>query len=193
MGLKAAKKIPRILAPEEVQALLDACDRLRDRFLLAVLYDTGMRIGEALGLRHSDIDAASREITVRRRDNDNGARAKSIHPRTVPVAAGLVRLYADYLHTEYGDVDSDYVFVNLWGRPFGHPLTYSAVYDLVRRLLHCAATRMLRDGIALEIVATLLGHTNVQVTAATYGHLTAEDAREAMERAGWFAGQGLQW
>ncbi len=84
----------------------------------------------------------------------------------------------------------------LGGRPHGHPLTYSAVYDLVRRLRrrtdidfdphwlrHTAATRMLRDGIGLEVVAKLLGHANVTVTAATYGHLNVEDARKAMEHA----------
>jgi integrase/recombinase XerD len=206
VSLKAPKKFPRVLSPNEVQALLDACDRLRDRFLLAVLYVTGMRIGEALGLRHSDIAAAEREITVRRRDNDNGARAKSVTMRTVPVGPELVRLYADYLHGEYRDLDSDYVFVNLWGRPHGHPLTYAAVYDLVRRLRrrtgidfdphwlrHTAATRMLRDGIGIEIVAKLLGHANVTITAAIYGHLTVEDARQVMERAGWFTGRQVRW
>jgi integrase/recombinase XerD len=201
--LKAAKKLPRILTPVEAQAVLDSCDRLRDRFLLAVLYDTGMRVGEALGLRHSDIAAAECEITIRRRDNDNGARAKSVSSRTVPVSPELIRLYADYLHDEYGDLDSDYVFVNLWGRPHGHPWTYAAVYDLVRRLRrrtgidfdphwlrHTAATRMLRDGIGLEVVAKLLGHANVTTTAATYGHLTVEDARKVLQQAGWFNGSG---
>jgi len=42
-----------------------------------------------------------------------------VGPRTVPVSAELVRLYADYLHGEYGELDSDYVFVNLWGEPHG--------------------------------------------------------------------------
>ena len=180
VSLKAPKKLPRVLTRDEVQVLLDSCDRLRDRFLLALLYDTGMRIGEALGLRHSDITAAERQVVVCRRDNDNRARAKSVTPRTVPVSAELIRLYADYLHSEYGDLDSDYVFVNLWGRPHGHPLTYGAVYDLVRRLRrrtsidfdphwlrHTAATRMLRDGISLEVVAKLLGQSNVTVTATT--------------------------
>ena len=83
-----------------------------------------MRIGEALGLRHNDIAAAEREVTVRCRDNANGARAKSGNSRTIPVSAELIRLYADYLHAEYGDLDSDYVFVNLWGHPRGYPLTY---------------------------------------------------------------------
>ena len=75
MSLKAPKKLPQVLTPQQVQALLVGCEHLRDRLLLAVLYDTGMRIGEALGLRHNDIAAAEREITVVRRDNDNGARA----------------------------------------------------------------------------------------------------------------------
>lgn len=158
-----------------------------------------MRIGEALGLRHSDISAAEREVTVCRRDNANGARAKSVTARTVPVGAELIRLYADYLHAEYGDLDSDYVFVNLWGRPHGRPLTYAAVYDLVRRLRrgtgidfdphwlrHTAATRLLRDGVGIELVATLLGHSSVATTSAIYGHLTVEDARRVMEQAGWF-------
>ena len=198
VGLKAPKKLPRVLTPMEVQAVLDGCDRL----LFAVLYDTGegMRIGEALGLRHNDIAAAEREVTVRRRDNANGARAKSPTSRTVPVSAELIRLYGDYLHGEYGDLDSDYVFVNLWGRPHGHPLTYTAAYDLVRRLRrrigidfdphwlrHTAATRMLRDGIGIEVVARMLGHASVATTSVIYGHLSVEDARKVMEQAGWFA------
>lgn len=206
VSLKAAKKLPRVLTPQQMQALLNGCEHLRDRLLLALLYDSGMRIGEALGLRHNDIAAAEREITVVRRDNDNGARAKSITTRTVPVSAELVRLYADYLHAEYGDLDSDYVFVNLWGGALGRPWTYAAVYDLVRRLRrrtgvefdphwirHTAATRMLRDGISLEVVAKLLGHSNVTVTATTYGHLTVEDARAVLEKAGWFDGRQVAW
>ncbi|MGA5504961.1 site-specific integrase [Streptomyces umbrinus] len=59
--LKVLKKLPRVLTTAEVQAILDACDHLRDRFLFALLYETGMRIGEALGLRHADIAAAERE------------------------------------------------------------------------------------------------------------------------------------
>src|SRR3546814_20725247 len=127
-----------------------------------------MRIGEALGLRHGDIAAAERQITVLRRDNDNRARAKSATPRTVPVSPELIRLYADYLHSEYGDLDSDYVFVTLWVRPRGHPSTYGAVYDLFRRsrrrtstasdphwLRHPAAPRMLRDRITPAVVAKL--------------------------------------
>lgn len=205
IALKTPKKLPRVLSPDEVQAILDGCCRLRDRLLFALLYDSGMRIGEALGLRHNDIAAAEHEVRVRRRDNANGARAKSRTDRTIPVSAALIRLFADYLHTEYGDLDSDYVFVNLWGRPQGHPLTYAAVYDLVRRLRrrtgidfdphwlrHTAATRLLRDGVSVEVVAHLLGHAHVATTTRTYGHLSVEDARRCMEQAGWFTDEQVR-
>jgi integrase/recombinase XerD len=120
--LKASRKLPRILTVVEVQSILDACGRLRARFLFALLRETGIRIGEALGLRHADIKAAKREVMVFPRVDANGARCKSAAARTISVSAELVRLYGDYLHEEYGDLDSDYVFVNLWDQPRGHPL-----------------------------------------------------------------------
>ena len=206
IALKAPRKLPRVLTASEVQTILDACGRLRDRLLFAVLYDTGMRIGEALGLRHEDIAAAEREVTVFPRHNANGARTKSANTRTIPVSAELVRLYADYLHDEYGDLDSDYVFVNLWGQPRGHPLAYPAVYDLVCRLRrrtgidfgphwyrHTTATRLLRDGVPIETVSTVLGHASITTTSETYGHLTSEDARRVLEAAGWFTGRQVSW
>ena len=205
ISLNAPRKLPRVLTTAEVQTILDGCEHLRDRFLLAVLFDTGMRIGEALGLRHSDLAAAECQITVRPRRNDNGARSKSRNPRIIPVSGELVRLYADYLHQEYGDLDSDYVFVNLWGRPHGHPLTYAAVYDLVKRLRrrtgidfdphwyrHTAATRMLRDGVPIEVASKLLGHADITTTASVYGHLSVEDALKSLKAAGWFTGGEIQ-
>ena len=64
ISLKAPAKLPRILTATETQAILDACTRLRDRFFFALLHETGCRAGEALGLRHEDIAAAEREISV---------------------------------------------------------------------------------------------------------------------------------
>jgi integrase len=205
VALKVPQKLPRILAVAEVQAILDACGRLRDRFFFALLHETGCRAGEVLGLRHEDIAAAEREITVVPRDNANGARAKS-GGRTVPVGAELIRLYADYLHLEYGGTDSDYVFVNLFAAPRGQAWSYAAAYDLVLRLRartgldfdphwfrHSAATGWLRDGVPVEVVSRLLGHSSVTTTTAIYGHLTAEDARAALERAGWLTGREVSW
>ncbi len=93
ISVKVPKKIPRVLTVAEMQRLMDACDRLRDRFLLALLWDSGVRIGEALGLRHCDIAAAECEISVVPRLNENGARSKSREQRTIPVSAELIRLW----------------------------------------------------------------------------------------------------
>ncbi len=204
ISLKVPKKLPRILTVAEMQAILDACTRLRDRFFFAVLHESGCRAGEALGLRHEDIAAAECEITIVPRENANGARAKS-GGRTVPVGPDLIRLYADYLHAEYGGIDSSYVFVNLFAEPRGHAWSYPAVYDLVLRLRaktgidfdphwfrHSLATRMLRDGVPVEVVSKVLGHSSVAITSAVYGHLTAEDARRALEAAGWFSATGSE-
>jgi site-specific recombinase XerD len=205
ISLKTPVKLPRVLAVGEVQAILDACVHHRDRLLFALLHETGMRIGEALGLRHADIAAAEREIAIVVRDNHNRARTKSGRGRTIPVGAEIVRLYADYLHDEYGDLDSDYVFVNLFAAPLGQAMSYPAVYDLVLRLRrragiefdphwfrHTAATRMLRDRVPIEVVSMLLGHASVTTTLDIYGHLTVEDARRVLDAAGWFDGTAVQ-
>ncbi len=182
VSLKVPQKLPRILTVAETQAILDSCTRLRDRFFFALLHESGIRAGEALGLRHGDIAAAEREISIVPRENANGARAKS-GGRAVPVGGELIRLYADYLHEEYGSVGSDYVFVNIWAEPRGQAWSYPAVYDLVMRLRaktgldfdphwfrHTAATRWLRDGVPVEVVSRLLGHSSVTTTSAIYGN-----------------------
>jgi integrase/recombinase XerD len=205
IGVKVPRKLPRVVTVAEMQAILDACEHLRDRFLFALLWESGVRIGEALGLRHEDIAAAEREITIVRRVNANGARSKSRDQRSIPVSAQVIRLYGDYVNLEYGDLDSDYVFVNLFAGPRGQAWTYAAAYDLVVRLRgkvgfdfdphwcrHAFATRCLRDGVPIEVVSRLLGHSSVVTTSSVYGHLTAEDARKALEAAGWFTAAGAE-
>jgi hypothetical protein len=60
-----------------VQAILGAQQRLRDRFLFALRFETEMRVGQALGLRHEDVVSWERRIEIRSRDdNANGARGK---------------------------------------------------------------------------------------------------------------------
>lgn len=204
LRLRAPKRGPATLTAEQVVAVLGACEHVRDQFLLAVLVETGMRIGQALGLRHSDF--VSRERTVRivpRADNANGARAKTRATHSLPVSVPLVRLYSEYMHGEYGDLDSDYVFVNLWAEPLGRPLRYQAVTSLVRRLRarsgvefnlhmlrHTRATEWLRQGVAIEVVSKLLTHSSVATTSGTYVHLSAEDVRAELERAGVWPSPG---
>jgi integrase len=203
--LRVAKRAPRTLSAEQLVTVLASPTRARDRFLLALLAETGMRIGQALGLRHADFVSRAKEVRiVPRAANANGARAKLRSPATVPVTAGLVRCYSDYMHAEYGDVDSDYVFVNLWSGRVGAPMTYASVHQLVGRirartgveftphmLRHTHATELIRSGVAIEVVARLLTHQSSTTTSQIYVHLDAADVRAALERAGvWAGGDG---
>jgi len=199
--LRVAKRMPRTLSAEQLVTVLASPVRARDRFLLALLAETGMRIGQALGLRHADFVSRSKEVRiVPRADNANGARAKLRSPATVPVTAGLVRCYSDYMYAEYGDIDSDYVFVNLWSGRIGAPMTYASVHQLVGRiradtgveftphmLRHTHATELIRSGVAIEVVARLLTHQSSTTTSQIYVHLDAADVRAALQRAGVWA------
>jgi integrase/recombinase XerD len=123
LRLRQPRRLPRTLSAEQIVTLVEACRHVRDRFLLVLLAETGMRIGQALGLRHADFVSHRRELRiVPRADNANGARAKTINAATIPISAGLVRLYSVYMFDEYGELDSDYVFVNLFAEPLGAPM-----------------------------------------------------------------------
>jgi integrase len=115
----------------------------------------------------------------------------------VPITGELVRLHSDYMHLEYGELDSDYVFVNLWGGRVGHAMTYASAHEIVQRtrrrvgfhftphqLRHTYATVARRGGVPVEIVSKLLCHRSVQTTSDIYLHVSAEDLRAELVRAG---------
>jgi integrase/recombinase XerD len=98
--LPERRRLPQVLALSQVEAVLRAQRRVRDRFLFAVLFQTGMRVGQALGLRHGDVVTWENRIEiVSREDNANGARGKG-GAGSVPVGAELMCLYAQYMHVE---------------------------------------------------------------------------------------------
>lgn len=194
--LQTQRVTPRVLTAGQIDALTGSCERLRDKFLFRLLAGTGIRIGEALGLRHEDVDVSGPTVAIAQRQNVNRARAKTWN-RRIPVSGDVIRAYSDYLHVEYGDLDSDYVFVNLWGTPIGRPMTYGSVYDLVKRLRrrtgiefgphsfrHSYATALLRRAVPAEVVRDLMGHASIATTVDTYGHLSVDDSRRALVAAG---------
>ncbi|MEO0376517.1 MAG: tyrosine-type recombinase/integrase [Cyanobacteria bacterium P01_A01_bin.17] len=170
MKLKVPKRAPKTLEPEQVQTLIAACDRLRDKFLLCLLYESGMRIGQALGLRHADIESMDNLICIEPRNNNaNGARTKTKAAYSVHVTQELMALYSQYVCEEFceilGNAPSDYVFVNLWEGQKGAPMTYSNVMELLRRLKrktgihihphmlrHTHATQLVRSGMEMVFV-----------------------------------------
>jgi integrase/recombinase XerD len=91
------------------------------------------------------------------------------------------------------------VFVNLFAEPYGRPLRYQAVHQLVRRLRartgigftlhmlrHSRATELLRRGVGVEVVARLLTHRSSTTTSQTYSHLDVADLRAELTRCGAF-------
>jgi integrase/recombinase XerD len=197
--LKREQRQPKTLTREQIQQLINACEHTRDKFLLAVMFETGMRIGKILGLKHEDIsvEAATIQI-VPRDDNPNGARAKSRTVHTIPVQEDLLRLYTDYLVDDLQALEvealPDFVFINLFEGKVGCPMTYAAVMSLVKRLgkrtgiaftphmlRHSRATCWIRDDkLELPVVSRLLTHASIQTTNDIYLHLTPEDLKEAL-------------
>ena len=193
LRLKEPKLLPRTLTPEQVQLLIDGCNRTRDRLLIALLYETGLRVGQALGLRHTDLRTWDERLVIRPRDdNANGARAKTHNEHEIQITPQLVELHSAYMFGEYGDLDSDYLFVNLWGGRRGQAMSYDNVISLFRALerrtgvtarphmlRHTHATELLRFGVRTEIVARRLTHAST-ATLSVYEHLDQADVRASL-------------
>src|SRR2546428_1438586 len=117
-----------------------------------------MRIGQVLGLRHADMVSWDNLIRIVPRDNANSARTKSLAERAVDVFPSLMALYTRYLVDEYGDLDSDYVFINLWEGRIGAPMTYATVVALFLRLQRrtgiYARPHMFRHTHATDLIRT---------------------------------------
>jgi integrase len=204
---RAETPFPDALSPEQVQAVLACCRRPRERLLVVLLHDTGLRIGEALGLRREDMHllpdshslgcaVVGPHLHVRHRSNPNGALAKSRFPRTVPVSDGVVDAYADYQVERaevVGEDDNAMMLVNLYHQPLGAAMVYRAAkrfFDRLARecgfpvrphmLRHTAATNWVRAGVDLDVVQKLLGHASL-VSTTVYLHARDEDRRRAVE------------
>jgi integrase len=146
-ALKARAQVsfPEALSGEQVGAVLACCRRPREQFIVILLLDTGLRIGEALGLRRADMHllpdsrglgctVVGAHVHVRHRVNPNGALAKSRFPRVVPASDAVLAGYAEcqYERAEIlGEDGCDMVFVNLYHEPLGAPMTYRAAKRLL--------------------------------------------------------------
>jgi integrase/recombinase XerD len=190
--LKEKKSAIKTIDAELIKKMVDACKYKRDKFLIVLLYETGCRIGQALGLRHADIESYNNIIRiVPRNDNLNQARAKTKDVNVIHVSKELMSLYFDYYMEEYREIDSDYVFINLWSGTIGSPMTYNTVAALFKQiskqiahsvtphmLRHTHATELLRDKWDLAYIQKRLGHKNIQTTMNTYTHLTEADIKK---------------
>lgn len=200
LKLKVPKKSKKVLNKEQVEQLIKSCVNIRDQFLLYLLYETGLRIGEALSLQLCDIVPGIKKIHVRdRRDNENGAEIKTTNSvRSIDCSQKLIDLYSEYIimcHTE--EVDTDYVFIKLNGDDKYQPMTYTTVEGLFKTLKkktgihvtphmfrHTSLTELWKTGeMRVETLKERAGHKNVQTTINTYIKIDEEDVRKDWEKA----------
>ena len=200
------------LDADQVRRLLAATRRDDFGPLYAVAASTGLRLGELLGLRWSDVDLDARTLRVARalvRDAAGGwsvAEPKSARSRrtlalpSVAVAALTEqRARQDVARAAAGpdwqDVDGT-IFTDLLGRSL-RPHVVSSAYRRARDrvglpdvpfhgLRHSAATLALAEGVPLAVVSDMLGHSGIAITAAHYAAIVPalrRDAADAMDRA----------
>jgi integrase/recombinase XerD len=170
---KRPSELPRYLTPEEVQAMIDAAGNLRDKLIVSLLYCTGVRVSELVGIRVSDVDLEEGSIRVR---------GKGGRERVVFFDSRTRQLLAEYLPTVKG---CEYLFPARGGE--GH-MHYVTVERIIRKLAkaaglkkrvtphvlrHSFATISLAKGMDVREIQELLGHASLRSTQI-YTHVVKQ-------------------
>jgi integrase len=193
---------------EEARAFLNNTGDDRLSALWTLLLTTGLRRGEALGLKWGDIDFDAGRLAVRRTLVSVGYEIRWSEPKTqssrrvVALDAGTVtalrthraRQNEERLAIGSGYLDGDIVFADVAGEPL-HPDGVTQRFDrLVRNaglrrirlhdLRHTAATLMLEKGVPLKAVAERLGHSSIRTTSDLYQHVSETMQEDAAAKLG---------
>jgi integrase/recombinase XerD len=183
--VRTPRTLPRVLEPDQVDALVAALRTHRDRAMAEAMVLGGLRRCEVLGLRLQDLRVAQRRVFI--------ACGKGGHQRLIPISGRFFTSVAAYLDAERpADAGTDRLFVALKGPRRGLPLSPAGldeILDAARRraglahatcheLRHTCLTRLREAGMALEAVQAQAGHASIESTRI-YLHL-ADD---------WLAGQ----
>jgi hypothetical protein len=186
-GPKTKKPLPTFVKEKDMEELLDGdgfdedFEGVRDRLVLEMLYDTGVRRSELVGLQDTDIDYDAMLIRV------TGKRNKQ---RLIPFAERLKNLMLAYTEVRNREVDAGcgWFFV----RKNGEQLSTGILYTIVKKKLsdiptlakcsphvlrHSFATSMLNNGAELNAVKELLGHSSLASTSI-YTHTTFEELKK---------------
>jgi integrase/recombinase XerC len=185
------RRLPRTLPNLDLNAALDRLAAagdpaaIRDRALLEVLYSTGLRLSELVGLNRGDVDRGARLLRVR---------GKGRRERIVPIGEGaLAALDAWRSHAGTGGRGDEPVFVNTKGMR----LSGRTVQRVTRRRLgevaaglgvtphslrHSFASHLLDAGADLRAIQELLGHRSLSSTQV-YTHVTTARLKKAYNQA----------
>ncbi len=184
------RRLPKALPVDQVERLLDAAGApqtplaLRDRALLEMLYGTGARISEAVGLAIDDLDRADATVILR---------GKGAKERIVPVGSYALRAVDDYLVRSRPGLatagrGTPALFLNARGGPLSRQSAWAILQTVAQRaglaaavsphtLRHSFATHLLDGGADVRVVQELLGHASV-TTTQVYTLVTVERLRE---------------
>ena len=186
---KVDKPLPVFFKENEMEratayeAEADDFESIRDCLIIEMLYQTGARQAEILGLTDSDVDTIQGQVRI------FGKRKKE---RIVPIGESLVKQIKDYLEARQRLGSASTFFVRLKKNGEVEPLTKSTLYNIVRArmgevstlkkhsphvLRHTFATAMLNHHADLESVKELLGHARLSTTEI-YTHTTFEELRK---------------
>lgn len=202
----------RTLTPKQARALLDAARGERLEGVFVLLLSLGLRTGEVFGLRWADVDFDNGVATVAQVLSRVDSRLVLGPPQTERSwrRINLPRQVASSLRAHrtcqaaerafLGDAwqDSGLVFTNEAGAPVD-PSNFRKIFDRVTKraglsgwhpheLRHSCASILLAQGVPLEVVSGVLGHSSIRITADFYSHILdpqREQAAEAMSAALW--------
>jgi integrase/recombinase XerC len=188
---KQEKRLPSFLEVEEIARLLespegDRWDAKRDKALMELLYSSGLRVSELVGINADDVDTDSALVKVR------GKRKKE---RIVPIGSVALKAVSAYLEarpTRHAKLENP-LFINKNYTRLTDRSVRRIILKYVRRLgikkdvyphmfRHSFATHMLDRGADLRSVQELLGHENLSTTQI-YTHVSLRKVREAFETA----------
>lgn len=170
---------PKAVAPIDVIKLLQSTEEPRDRAMIAFLADTGCRLGGLLDLRIEDVDFVHRRALVR----EKGGKLR--HVVFTSFTAALLRKWLDVRYAR-----TDHVFVS---HKSAEQLTASGVNQMLKRLKakamvkgrvnphsfrHSFAREYIKNGGDVVTLAKLLGHSDINTTAAYYAVFTQDELAE---------------
>ncbi|MEC8148563.1 MAG: site-specific tyrosine recombinase XerD [Pseudomonadota bacterium] len=172
---RKSRYLPQVLSESEVESLITAPDLsthigIRDRAMLEVLYASGLRTTELIGLKYSDVNLQQGLIRVI---------GKGSRERLVPLGAEAsewVRTYYKEARKQLlGNRSNDLVFVSLRGRQMTRQTFWHIVKKYAKKsgiylsisphtIRHCFATHLINHNADLRVVQSLLGHTSISTT-----------------------------
>jgi integrase len=199
LKLKEPKTIPKTIPKDKISILLAACSNIRDKFLIQLLWESSIRIGEALALWLEDFEIDASKIHIMDRGElSNHAEIKTVcSPRIIDVSSDLINFYMEYISEYHTDeVDTNHVFIKISGENKYQPLEYQDIVSLFERLKkktgisitphvlrHTSLTELRRAGWKAEHLMKRAGHAQVQTTMQMYIHPSDEEMREDWEKA----------